>query len=425
MLDLTIAWAGPYSTMILADWGAEVLRVESCQVPSPSTRSAERTLRPSRELIREQPMVSHAYPNWDPGDRPWNRTPMFNSHGRNKLSMTVDLRLPQGKEQFFSLVAISDVVIENNPAATMDKLGVSWEALRQANPTLVYLRMPGFGLSGPYREYRALGYHIEGVVGLGWRQGYKDSDPSLRGETVVPDAAAGISGALSILLALRHRRRTGRGQLIEIPQAENFLPFMAGSLLDYTLNGRIGSPMGNRHEWMAPHGCYPCAGTDEWVVLAVGTDEEFGKLCQAIGLPKLAEDSRFADALSRWENQDQLDPLISDWTRERPPKNAAEVLQASGVAAAPVSTEADLLRDPHLQARGFFEPLTHNESGSHLYCGPLWRMASTPNHLRLPPCRLGEHNQYAYKDLLGIDDQKYAELEQAGHISLDYPADIP
>ena len=425
VLDLTVVWAGPYGAMFLADWGAEVIRVESCQVPAPHTRGPGQMVRPSREYLLAQKLPANAYPDWEPGARPWNRYSLFNSHARNKLSMTVDLRRPEGRDVFFRLVSISDVVVENNAPSTMEKLGVTYEALRQHNPTVIMVRMPAYGLTGPYREYRAFGIHVEGVVGHTWCRGYPDLDPSRQGEVVASDAAAGISAALAVLLALRHRRRTGQGQLVEVPLAENFIPYMAEPLLEYLLNGRLLGRRGNRHPWMAPHGTYPCQGQDEWVVLAVASDGEFRRLCEVMGQPHLAQDPRFADSLSRWRNQDALDPVIAQWTRGLTPREVAEALQRVGIAAGPVLKAKALLEDPHLCARGFFQPLAHPDCGTHLYPGPLWRMAGVPNPLRAPPCRLGEHNEYVYQGLLGTTMEEYARLEQAGHLGMDYPSEVP
>jgi crotonobetainyl-CoA:carnitine CoA-transferase CaiB-like acyl-CoA transferase len=297
---------------------------------------------------------------------------------------------------------------------------VDYEALRRENPGLIMVRMPAFGVTGPYRNYRALGMHMEGAVGHTWIRGYTDTDPSQRGDVVVADAATGLAAAFAVVAALRHRRRTGQGQLIELATAENFIPFVSDSLLDYAMNGRVQGPLGNRHRWMAPHGCYPCRGEDQWIAIAVGSDEQWRGLCRAMGDPAWRREERFQDSLGRWKHQDELDERIAVWTRDRDATELMEQLQQEGVPAGRVSNEADLLHDPHLRARGFFQPLEHVEAGTYDYPGTLWRVDGQRPPLRRAPPRLGEDNEYVFKELLGLTEEEYRELEAEGHIGMDY-----
>ncbi|MFN3974493.1 MAG: CaiB/BaiF CoA transferase family protein [Dehalococcoidia bacterium] len=421
ILDITVVWVGPYCTMLLADWGAEVIRVETRQVFQPSTRGY--VPYPSKELMQSQRTWSLALPNWEPGRRPWNRTPLFNSHGRNKLSFTVDLRRPEGQEVLHRLVAISDVLIENNAPDTMEKLGVTYENLRRFNPSLIMVRMPAYGLSGPYATYRAFGSQLESVVGHTSLRGYPDTDPSLKGDVFTADAVGGIMAAFATLAALRHRRRTGQGQQIEYPQAEAFLPMLTPAFLDYILNGRMQGSWGNRHPFIV-RGCYPCLGKDRWIVVSIYTDAQFRSLCQVMGRPGLADDPRWADSLSRWKHQDDLDKEIVQWTRVQDAYQVFRRLQEAGVPAGVVTNETDVFSDPHLGVRRYFEPLTQEDTGTHFYPGLLWKAARTPNRLRTPPVRLGEHNPWVYRDLLGYGEEEYKAFESAGHIGEDYPPDL-
>jgi len=417
VVDLTLVWAGPYCTMLLADWGAEVIRVEPHRVFLPYTRGF--LPKPTPEAVRAQRNFYVAYPNWDPGQRPWNRHPSFNSHARNKKSVTMDLRTPEGRDAFFRLVALSDVVVENNAPDTMDRLGITYEALRRVRPDLILLRMPAFGLSGPYRNYRAFGAQMECVTGHTSIRGYPDEPPDRQGDVFTADAVAGLLGAFAVVSALRQRRRTGRGQQIELAQAEAFLQALAPHILEYTVHRRLPRRLGNRHPWKAPHGLYPCREPETWVTLSVGTDEEFRGLCRAMGRPDLAQDPRFADSLSRYRHQDDLDPEITAWTATLTAWEATSALWAEGVPAGPVMTEADLLADPHLEERGFFQPLTQEDAGTYRYPGPLWKSARIPNRLRTPPVRLGEHNRYVYCDLLGYSEADLARLEAEGKVGQD------
>ena len=419
VLDLTLIYAGPYGSMLLADWGAEVIRLESISFFQPQTRGYQP--RPSKEMIQSLKGWRNAYPDWDPGPRPWNRHPLFHSNARNKLSMTVDLRKPQGLEIYRRLARISDVVIENNVPSTVEKLGVvDYESLRKENPGLIMLRMPAFGTTGPYKNYRALGMHMEAAVGHTWIRGYADSDPSMRGDVVVADATAGLGAALAVVMALRHRRRTGEGQLLELATAENFIPFVSDAIMDYSMNRRVQGPLGNRHRWMAPHGCYPCRGDDSWLAIAVSNARQWPGLCRAMGEPAWCMEERLRDGPARWRHQDDLDERIAAWTRDEDSTELMLRLQREGVPAGRVADERQVLTDPHLRARGFFETLEHVEAGTYDYPGTMWRVDGRRNPLHRPPPLLGEHNEYVYKELLGVTDQEYRRLEAEGHIGMDY-----
>jgi len=177
-----------------------------------------------------------ATPGRVPGARPWNRYPIFNAHARNKLGMTLDFFRPGGMDIFKRLVKISDVFVENNPTSTMENLGISYPLLQEQNPGIIMLRMPAYGNTGAYRNHRAYGLHIEGVIGHTLQRGYADMDPSANSTVLMSDAAGGTQGAFAVLAALHHRKRTGRGQLIELSQAENTLPYLGQSFMDFSMN---------------------------------------------------------------------------------------------------------------------------------------------------------------------------------------------
>jgi crotonobetainyl-CoA:carnitine CoA-transferase CaiB-like acyl-CoA transferase len=194
------------------------------------------------------------------------------------------------------------------------------------------------------------------------------------------------------------------------------MPFLAEAILDYTMNGRVANSMGNRHPYMAPHGCYRCHGEDRWITIAVETDEEWQALCKVMEKPDLARDERFADTTKRHRHQDELDPIIEQWTSQHDHYALMFALQKEGVAAGAVLDSRDAYSDPHLMDRRFFQQVTHPDAGTHLYPGLIWKASETPNGIRTPPVCLGEHNEYVYKELLGVSDMEYAELEREGHI---------
>ncbi len=424
VVDVTVVWAGPHCTQLLAEWGAEVIRVEPLQHIQPSTRGAEtRTTRAQAEAQRGNGLLlGGTYPDRDPGERPWNRLPAFNTHAHNKRSMTLDVMEPGGLEVFERLVAISDVLVENNAPDTIERAGITYERLSRINPRLIMLRISAYGLSGPYKYYRSFGTHIEAAIGHHYLRGYPDLDPSMTGDAYTADAAGGVQGAYAVLLALRHLRRTGKGQLIELSLAENFMPYLGEAILDYTMNGRVAEPQGNQHPSHAPHGVYRCAGDDRWIAIDVGSDAEWAALCRVLCRDDWREDERFATTLLRWRHRAVLDRLLGERTSTENDRDLFYRLQQAGVAAGPVQNEADVYACPHLTARGFFQRVNHPDAGEHLYPGLNVRLTETPNGFRRPACRLGEDNDYVYRDLLGVSDDEYERLRQQGHIGTVYPA---
>lgn len=423
VLGITAVWSGPSASMFLADWGAEVIRVESTKVFIPGTRGT--IAHPTQDLVDSQRWWRYAYPDWEPGERPWNRYPMFQSHARNKRSMTVSLTDPEGLEILYDLAKTADVFIENHMPAVMDKLGITYERLREARPDVVMVRLPGFGLDGPYRNYRAYGTQMEAVSGHLWQWGHGDLDLSHRGGTYLADAATGLSAALAVVMALAHRRKTGQGQLIELSQVENLIGHLGDSLLDYQMTGRIQESVGNRHPFAAPHNVYRCEGEERWVVICVWTDQDWRALAKMIGHPELIDDPMFATGLARWRNQAELDSIIEAWTVQRDSIEAMNDLQQEGIPAGAVMNERDLYEDRQLDHRQFFQEINHADTGTHLYPGLMWKSESYANRFRSPPCRLGEHNPYVYRELLGVNERRYQDLEALGHIGDAPDASLP
>ena len=417
VLDMTVVWAGPYCTALLADLGAEVIRIESLGSFAPLSRGS--MARPTEAMLKNLPLFAGGTPDRIPGARPWNRYPIFNAHGRNKLSMTVDVRQSRGMEVFKRLVAKSDVLIENNVTETMTKLGISYEMLKELKQDIIMLRMPAYGSSGAYENYRAFGVHIEGVIGHSLLRGYSDMDPSAHTPVFMADAAGGSQGAFAALAALYHRKRTGVGQLIELSQAENALPFLGEFFMDHSMNGRNTTTIGNRHPY-AIQGCYPCRGEDRWVNITIYDDPQWQAFCHVAGNPPWTREERFADPALRHKNHDDLDGMISGWTRQNDHYEIMHRLQDAGVPAGPVMDQRDATNDPHVQERGFLQQVFQEDCGTHWYPGEPFKMSETEPHIRRGPVRLGEDNEYVYKTILGMSNEEYAELEAEGHIGMDY-----
>jgi len=392
VLDLTMAWAGPYGTRLLADVGAEVIKIESVN---------------NWDVLRA---LTGQHPDTE---RVWDRSPYFNALNRNKYGCVLDLAKPKGRDLFLRLAAVSDVVIDNFRAEVMDNLGLTYDVLSQVNERLIVVSMPGHGRTGPERDFVTYGTTIELLSGLAHLSGYEGGPPHKTG-IAYPDPLAGIAAAGAVALALWDRRRTGRGQYIELSQRENMISVIGEFLVAFSLNGREPPRRGNRHSSMAPHGCYPCAGEDEWITIACEDDAQFAALCSIVDRLELASDPGYADVVSRFLNQGALDEMITSWTKERTSEAAAEALQAAGVPAMPVLSVPEVYEDPHLRARGFFETVSHAVAGTWDIEGPHWRMSESPAHIRLPAPSFGEHNNYVFSELLGLTDQEILKLETEG-----------
>ena len=403
ILDLSRIWAGPYCTKLLADLGAEVIKLESLRVYDSH-----------RGPVSPAPGIA-AYPDGEPGAEPWNRNGWFNCLHLSKYGITLELTTAAGRGVFEQLVAVSDVVIENFRQGSMARLGYDYAALRQLRPDLIYASMPAFGNTGPWQSYLGYGIGQEQLSGMAHLTGYPGDGPMKsginHGDPITGSHAAGL-----LLAALRHRRRTGRGMYIDVSQQESSVALMGGEILAYQLTGREPERIGNRSRWHAPTGAYPCAGEDRWLSIAVTTESQWAALTAAMNAPQLAADPQFANAPSRLAHQDELDARISQWTQGQDAFDLAQQLQSAGVPAAPVMRGPDLLQDPHYKERNTFITINHPQTGAQQYPGLPWRMSTTPGEIRAPAPTLGQHNREIYGGLLGMAAADIDALESAGVI---------
>jgi crotonobetainyl-CoA:carnitine CoA-transferase CaiB-like acyl-CoA transferase len=403
ILDLSRIWAGPYCTKLLADMGAEVIKMESLSVYDSH-----------RGPVQPAPGIA-AYPDADPGHEPWNRNGWFNCLHMSKYGITLELTQPAGRQVFEELVSISDVVVENFRQGSLERLGYTYETLRQARPDLIYVSMPAFGNTGPWKGYVAYGIGQEQLSGMAHMTGYRDDGPMKsginHGDPITGSHAAGV-----VLAALRYRKRTGHGMFIDVSQQESAVALIGGEVLAYQMTGQEPERRGNRSPYFAPHNTYPTAGEDRWVTIACTTDAEWRWLAETVGGTELAADPRFAAAEDRLQNQDELDRIIARWTTDREMYDIARQLQAAGVPAGPVLRGPDLLEDPHYRERGTFVEVDHPRVGPKHYPGIAWKMSATPGLVRWPAPTLGQHNQQIYSQLLGHSEAEIAQLEQDGVI---------
>jgi crotonobetainyl-CoA:carnitine CoA-transferase CaiB-like acyl-CoA transferase len=398
VVDLTMVWAGPLGTRLLGDYGAEVIKVESPR---------------QWDLLRGLGLIPRDEPRW------YNRSAYFNHNNRNKYGLALELRNPRGRELLLKLCAVSDVIVENYRADVMDNLGLSFEAVRAVNPRIVYVSMPGHGKTGPESHYVSYGSNVEQLAGLVSVSGYEGGEPLKTGFSY-GDPMAGASLAAAVAMAIRHRNRTGEGMYVEIAQRENLTAFVGEYVVDYSMNRELRQPLGNRHPLFAPHGRYRCAGEDSWVTVACEDDAQFSALCRVIERPDVASDPRFATNAGRKANEGALDGPIEAWTYVRGHYEAMHILQRAGVPAGAVLTIPELMADPGLRMRGTWVEQAHPDAGAWEVEGIPWKLSRTPGNLRLPGAGFGEHNDYVFRDLLGLSGEDVAALYADG-VTADEP----
>jgi crotonobetainyl-CoA:carnitine CoA-transferase CaiB-like acyl-CoA transferase len=388
--DFTWVWAGPFCALHLAHLGAEVIKIESRKHP---------------DAARRLPY----YPkDMEPG---LNRSALFNQWGQGKKSLQLNLTTAKGIAIAKELVRKSDVVVQNFATGVMDKMGLGYEELRKIKPDIIMASISGYGHTGPQRKYMGYGPAIPPLTGLSSVTGYEGGPPEEVG-MAYGDPTSGIHAAFGICAALAARQRTGRGQHIEVSLWESVAALVPEGWMEYAMNGTQPPRRGNRDPWMAPHNCFRCAGEDEWVTIACGTDAEWQALCQAIGQPRLAEDARFRTAQARKANEDTLDEILTSWTSARQKWDVTYTLQAVGVAAFPSMSGKNLVEDPQLNARGFFSRLAHPEVGVRTHMGMPWRLTHAPNGVRAPAPLFGQDTEQVMRDVLGYATSEIAALKE-------------
>jgi len=406
VLDMAVVWAGPFAAQLLAEWGAEVIKMEPINTVQPQTRPIN--------VMRE------GWMGGDPAEPMWNRGVNFNCSSLDKRSFTGDVRTPEGREAFLELVRSADVIVENNVPDTIDRLGLTYEELSQINPRLIYVRMPGLGLTGDYRDYRCWGNHLEAMAGHLILRAYPNATPEMAGETYACDSVAGLTAAFGALVALRRRTQTGFGQQVEIPQAEAFMQLMGVEYLDYQLNGRVREAVANDHRTHAPHNVYRCAGDDRWIAIDVQSDEQWLRLCRVLGLADQISDRGLATAPGRWERRRELDVALEAVTSKRGRDELFEALSAAGVPAGPVQDDRDAFNCLQLRSRDWYEPIYRDDFGTVDHPGRLFKLASTELLPRRHPPRLGEDNDYVYRELLRYSDEQVQSLVDAGLVGTSF-----
>ena len=393
IVDLTMGWAGPLASRTLADFGAEVIKVEST-----------------------------GYPDWWRGaifneafyrDRLYEKNTNFNLMNRNKAGITLDLTRPEGKALLLDLVAQADAVIENYSAEVLPKLGLDYAALRARNERLVMLSMPAFGMGNAWSNTRAYGGTLEQASGLPLYTGHPDGPPAMT-SYAYGDPVGGMNGGAAILTALFAQRATGRGRHINLSQVEAMLPMTAPFMIEQSVAGTVSARQGNRHPVDAPHGIYRCAGDDAWLALTVADAAQWLALCGVIARNDLAADPALTQAAGRRAQHERIDAAIGAWAAVQDADAAMQALQAAGVAAAVARPMAQVLQDPHLRARGFWQQVERAHVGTYTANTAWFRSGTAPTPTRSVSPTLGQHTDAVLARVLGLDAAQLADLAQRG-----------
>ena len=388
VLDMTAWWAGPVAAGTLAALGADVIHIESTGRP---------------DGMRMTGGISGMHGAW------WERSAHYLAANANKRGLTLDLETDEGLDLLRRLIEESDAVIENFTPRVMDNFGLTWEVIHKINPACVLVRMPAFGLSGPWRDSTGFAQTMEQVTGLAWLTGMPSDQPRIqRGPS---DPNAGMHAAFALLAGIAERARRGEGMLLEVTMVEGALNAAAEIALEYSAYGNLLERDGNRVAVAAPQGLYACQGVEEWLAVSVTSDEAWHGLRQALGEPSWAADPRFDTLAGRRDAHDELDEALTVWAAQGTAAELAAHLSAHGVPAARGRDPRLSGENPQLIDRGFYEIVNHAEVGELSTPTMPFRFDSVPRWIRRPAPQMGEHNREIFGELLGLDDAALEELE--------------
>ena len=390
ILDFARVWAGGFGSRHLADFGATMMKVESAKFPD------------FRDL--------------DPEAVTWRASnTRYGEINRNKLSIALDMHFDEARELARGLVGASDAVIENSAARTMDRMGLSYQELREIKPDIIMVRCPGFGLVGPLRDVTSYGGSVTAFSGLGHLWGYPDEALSQHSKQVLPDFVAAANLALATVLGLLYRAETGRGQLFEVAQFESGAAVIGQAFVEQALLPAQPTAWGNRDPNAAPQGVYRCQGDDRWCAISCQSDDQWQALATLVDPGgKIVVDGRFATRTDRLTHPDELDTLIEAWTSSLTPHQVMYLCQRQGIAAGVVATGEDLFLDPHLRERGYVTRIDHAVPGPLLHPGMTVGLSRTPGRVQRPAPPTGHHTRELLGEVLGINESRMEALTAKG-----------
>ena len=389
VLDFGWVLAGALPGMILADMGAEVIKVE--------TRQRLDYMRLGRPIVGDQP---------DP-----EQNPMFHNVNRGKLSVTLNISEPDAVELAKRLASRCDVVIENFSPGVMERLGLGYETLRDIKPDIIMASISSTGQEGPLRDLRAYAPSIGSLSGLDSTMGYEGGGP-LGLKHAFGDICGALHAVFAIVSSLYNRNRTGEGRYIDVSMLRATVVTQGVGLMEHALTGRSLQPRGNYDPTMVPYGNYPCAGDDKWVSIAVATEDEWADLLEAMGNPPWAGDDRFRSQYRRQRHRRELDSLLSQWTMQHDADALTDLLQQHGVASAPVLSAEERLFHPHFMERGLYNDIDHPSLGAEPIFNLMWGLSKTPSAVRRHAPLMGEHNREVLCGTLGLSESELAEMEE-------------
>ncbi len=374
--------AMPEAGKILGELGADVIKIESREYPD---------------------FMRTIYP--DP-----NNSAPFNEANRNKRIFGANLKTEKGVALVKELIKTADIVLENYRGDVMKALGLDYESICQIKPDIIYAGTQAFGKGGPFSDFKGYGPTIAAGAGILSMWAQPDDDCGCAGNFPYPDNVVSKKAALLVIAALDKRRRTGQGEFIDISQVEVAASFAGEAYLEYTINERIGKPVGNRNPYAAPYNCYRCEGDDEWCAVSIFTNEEWERFCLAIGEPDWTKGPKFSDTAGRLQHVDELDKHMEEWTSQYPNYVVMSVLQSAGIAAGIVQRATDQIKDPQLLWRNAFVEVEHPVSGKKLLPNHSFNMSNMTFRESTPAGVLGQHTEEICHELLGMTDEGIRKL---------------
>jgi crotonobetainyl-CoA:carnitine CoA-transferase CaiB-like acyl-CoA transferase len=392
ILDMGQIIALPYCTMLLADLGAEVIKVEDREIAEFILQVGPR---------REREGQSEVMPTW------------YLYANRNKKHMTLNLQEPEGRDIFLELSRHADVIVENFSVGVVKRLGVDYEAVRRVNPGIVYASVSAFGQTGPLAHHRGYDMLAQARSGLMDLTGYPNREPVKAGNSIA-DYFAGFHCAVAILAALRHRDRTGEGQYIDIALLDSLVTALDSAPEIYTMTGQVMRRVGNRHFLAAGYGVYETRNGP--IALGLVSPSIWERFFELIGQPELIEDPRFAEHMDRVSHADELDAIIQAWLRDKTQAEAVQLLNDHDIPAAPVNSVADMVEEPQLKARNMHVEIEHPDYGPIVITNSAFKMSKTPGRIDTPAPRIGEHAEELLRSLLGYDAARTEALRARGII---------